>query len=656
MAPIDWRSTNRASLIASLTSIIAFAIAISIFFLWLIHSETVKTIFPATGPVTAFGFILLLIATYCFRHKTTRRAAQALIFTVVVISLLALAESLFSIDFQVNQLFVVGALADAPHLFAPNIALTFILISAALPLPYSTLPNRHKWSQLLLIVVAIIAGIAFLGHLYNVEQFYQAPAGPPMSLTTCVLALLICVVILYPQRDQGLLCIVTTPTSGGLMMRRVLPLIIVLPHVFGLFFLYGTDNIFLPLQAWTVLFIITVVTILIGVVWWNSQKIDTAERARMLLEQTLRENEARYRALFEHSSDTILITNDDAHYIDANPQAECLTGYTRAELLQLRVGDLTGLKSPRTGKDLYEQLKKDAGISGEYILKRKDGQEIAIEYTATKIAPGVYQSVLHDISEYKRVEENLRRALAKERDLNELKSRFIAIVSHEFRTPLSIIRSSTDLMLIYKHRMTEKQSQERLENVQAQVSHMVQLLEDVLTLGKAGMVGLEFNPELVDLNAFCTQLVADFSLTISTHEIVFTSADSYIPATIDQKLLRQALTNLLSNAVKYSPEENQILFDLECRDAEVVFRIRDFGIGIPVEDQARLFEHFHRASNVGGISGTGLGLSIVKQAVEAHGGRINFHSTSGTTFVVVLPSFQSPTTKALISAGRSGLH
>jgi signal transduction histidine kinase len=140
--------------------------------------------------------------------------------------------------------------------------------------------------------------------------------------------------------------------------------------------------------------------------------------------------------------------------------------------------------------------------------------------------------------------------------------------------------------------------------------------------------------------AFCRELVDELQLTLKTeHSISFMCLASCKEACLDEKLLRQFLTNLISNAIKYSPEGGNIQFDLMCRDDTATFRIRDRGIGIPLKDQAQLFEPFYRSSNVGTISGTGLGLAIVKRCVELHGGEIAVESEVGvgTTFTITLP-------------------
>jgi signal transduction histidine kinase len=216
------------------------------------------------------------------------------------------------------------------------------------------------------------------------------------------------------------------------------------------------------------------------------------------------------------------------------------------------------------------------------------------------------------------------------------------MVSHEFRTPLSTILTSADLVTKYGDRMTEERKREHLANVKDQVHQLTRLLEDVLTLGKAESVGMDFCPMLLNLKPFCDKLIEEVQHAIGVpHRIVMTMSDGSCAETLaaDEKLLRHIVSNLLSNAMKYSPEGSSIYLDVVCADGWATIRVRDEGIGIPEEDQARLFESFQRARNVGSISGTGLGLAIVKRAVEAHRGTISFESKEevGTTFTVTIP-------------------
>ncbi|MGK7874231.1 MAG: sensor histidine kinase [Xenococcaceae cyanobacterium] len=247
---------------------------------------------------------------------------------------------------------------------------------------------------------------------------------------------------------------------------------------------------------------------------------------------------------------------------------------------------------------------------------------------------------LRDITEHKRAEAEMQKALAKEKELSELKIRFIQTVSHEYRTPLSIILLSAGVIescILPKH---EEKKQRNCQRIKAAVKHMTELLEQVLVFNQAETGEQEFNPTILDLEQFCRNLIEEHQdLAGTKHKIQFTSRGKCHSAYLDTKLLGQILGNLLSNALKYSSEGNAVRFELTCEDNKAIFQIRDQGIGIPKEDQSRLFEPFHRATNVGTLPGTGLGLTIVKKAVDLHGGAIAFESEVGigTTFTVILP-------------------
>lgn len=250
------------------------------------------------------------------------------------------------------------------------------------------------------------------------------------------------------------------------------------------------------------------------------------------------------------------------------------------------------------------------------------------------------QCLEREISERQRLEEELRKALAKEKELSDLKSNIISVVSHDYRTPLTTILSSAELLQNYSDRLSQEKRQRHLQKIQSSVHHLTQLVSDVLIISKAEAGKLEFNPEFLDIVEFCYDLVEEFTLTQTTgHRINFSYHGSCKSACLDEKLLRQILSNLLSNAIKYSPQGGEVQFGLVFELNSVIFRLKDSGIGIPKKDQSQLFQSFYRSSNVGGISGTGLGLAIVKKCVDVQGGQIIVESEVGvgTTFTVTLP-------------------
>ncbi|MGG6296203.1 HAMP domain-containing sensor histidine kinase [Leptolyngbya sp. AN02str] len=263
--------------------------------------------------------------------------------------------------------------------------------------------------------------------------------------------------------------------------------------------------------------------------------------------------------------------------------------------------------------------------------------------TLSKVFLGMVENIRireQIIREGKRAEDEMRLALEEERELNELKSRFISMVSHELRTPLTVIRTSLELLDRYGHLATEEKRQHYFQRSRIAVENMNQLIEDVLMIGKAEACKLDFSPTLLELKPFCKDVVEEVRMGIGhTHRLAFTHTGNCSEAYFDPKLLRSILTNLLSNAFKYSPSGSTVKFTLACDERLVTFEIQDEGIGIPTEDQPRLFELFHRASNVNAIRGTGLGLAIVRQCVAEHGGSITFESQEGkgTTFTVRLP-------------------
>ncbi|WP_449658070.1 PAS domain S-box protein [Atlanticothrix silvestris] len=247
---------------------------------------------------------------------------------------------------------------------------------------------------------------------------------------------------------------------------------------------------------------------------------------------------------------------------------------------------------------------------------------------------------LAEITDRKQLEQELRVALEKEKELGELKSRFVSMTSHEFRTPLSTILSSSELLEHYRQKWTEEKQLTHLHRIQTAVKRMTDMLNDVLIIGKVEAGRLEFRPKSLDLVAYCRHLVAETQLNLNNQRVTkFISQDESVSCCMDDKLLEHILGNLLSNAIKYSPANSAVEFTLTCQNGQAIFEIQDWGIGIPPEDLPRLFESFYRAHNVGNILGTGLGLAIVKRCVDIHQGTIFVTSTLGvsTLFTVTLP-------------------
>ncbi len=223
-------------------------------------------------------------------------------------------------------------------------------------------------------------------------------------------------------------------------------------------------------------------------------------------------------------------------------------------------------------------------------------------------------------------------------EINEVKTRFISIASHEIRNPLHTISAFAQILHRSSDKLTEEKKQEFYEKIKNYVKKTTDILDDILLLSRGELGKRKFNVTTSNLNDFCEQFIQENQI-INDNKINFFSQDKYISACIDENLLRHVLTNLLTNAIKYSPKDSPIDLELISNEEEVIFQIKDKGIGITPEDQQHLFESFYRASNVGKIPGTGLGLAIAKQCVDLHNGKIAVKSEVGvgTTFTVTLP-------------------
>lgn len=249
------------------------------------------------------------------------------------------------------------------------------------------------------------------------------------------------------------------------------------------------------------------------------------------------------------------------------------------------------------------------------------------------------EKITQQQQQYQNEVDQWQQAFVQERDQRLLKSKLVAMFSHDFRNPLATILSSVTMVRDYADRMDEQRRLKHLNRVEASVRQLMQMLDDMLIVSQLETGNLEFSPERLNVSEFLQQIVDEFRIIhAETASIEFDCQfQDFIVA--DPRLLRQIAANLISNAVKYSPHGSTVQVLLEGDNYQVILSVQDQGIGIPEADQPRLFSAFQRASNVGGKSGTGLGLAIVKQAVDLHGGAIGLNSTvgMGTTISVGIP-------------------
>lgn len=378
---------------------------------------------------------------------------------------------------------------------------------------------------------------------------------------------------------------------------------------------------------------------------WTVMDLTEQHRLEGELQRTSRERE-----LILKSTLVGIIYSRDRHNQWVNDAMANMLGYSADEM----IGQSSRLQFPsdeswaRFGTEAYPVLAVNGTFSAEWELAHRSGSPVWVHIIGKAVHPErpLEASIwtLVDITQRKQAEEDTRRALEQQQELNELKSRFVSMTSHEFRTPLATILSSSELLHLYGDRLSKEEQIDLFGSIKNAVKRMTQMLDNVLVIGRTDAGRLEFCPAPVSITPLCRELAEEAARTyapgntgIARLEFIADCPDER--GMLDEKLLRHILGNLLSNAFKYSPQGGTVAFRVCRTDGTLRFTVQDSGIGIPPEDLARLFETFHRAKNVGNIQGTGLGMAIVKRAATLHGGSVNVESElgRGTTFTITLP-------------------
>jgi len=373
---------------------------------------------------------------------------------------------------------------------------------------------------------------------------------------------------------------------------------------------------------------------------------------RKRAQQALRESEEKFRALFAASSQGVML-HDEQQYLEVNPAAVRILGYhAQEELIGKHPRDTSppfqpnGESSAVVAARHIEECLTHGSTRFEWVGRTAQGRDIPLEVTLTRIqwsGRQILQAYITDISERKQAEIELHRTLAREMELGQLRTNFVSMVSHEFRTPLGIIQSSAEILRDYFNRLEPAERGEQLHSIVKNTRRMAEMMEEILVLGRLDSGKMPFQPERVDLAAFCQRVVAEIGADTEQRCPIELSLPGQLPeARADESLLSHVFTNLLLNSVKYSHPGCAIRFALQREGNRAVCVIRDEGIGIPAADQQWLFNPFQRGANVGDRPGTGLGLVLVKRCVELHGGTLAVASAvgQGTTVTVRLPLFE----------------
>lgn len=379
--------------------------------------------------------------------------------------------------------------------------------------------------------------------------------------------------------------------------------------------------------------------------------VDITERKT--IEKALKESEARWNFALEGSASGVWDWNIQTGTVYVSMQWKKLLGYNEndAEVAHPVFETWKSRVHPDDIKKslvyLNKHLKGNTSVYiHEYRMMRKDGSYIwvldrgkIIEKDENKNPLRVIGTIT-DISDRKKFEKTLKQSIEREKELNDLKSRFVSMASHEFRTPLASILMYSDILISYWEKMDTIQIFDNLKVIKDQVSHLTAVVADVMQISKIQEGRVNFNPQKTDIISLCKNTLLTFNSDIKlVNKINFKSDIKEAIVKIDIRLIQQVLNNLISNAIKYNDNNPVISFKITANETALHISIKDNGIGIPEEDMKHLFEAFFRAKNVKNIQGNGLGLNIVKEAMKLHGGSVIVESKvkKGSVFTLIFP-------------------
>lgn len=385
-------------------------------------------------------------------------------------------------------------------------------------------------------------------------------------------------------------------------------------------------------------------------------------------------------ALFEHATEGIIIADRQGRIVKANPSSEKLFGYDKGELLNKIVEDLIPSRyteKHREHRHQYNEKPHHRAMGKNMVLfgKRKDGSEFPVEISLSHYenhAGTFVIAFIIDITERKEHEENIKKlnhelerkveertkvlqealleierskeqlseALQAEKDLNDMKSRFVTMASHEFRTPLSAILSSVSLIGKYTGKDDDEKRQKHVQRIKSSVTNMTLILNDFLSAERLQEGKIYAKLEPVNLRGAANEVINDVQGVLKPGQKIEYTHEGIESAILDRQMVRNILMNLTSNAIKFSGENKKIKINTRITDKEIAMQVADQGIGIAKDEQEHLFDRFFRAKNATNIQGTGLGLNIVAKYLEMLNGKIEFDSVlnEGSTFTVTIPN------------------
>ena len=374
------------------------------------------------------------------------------------------------------------------------------------------------------------------------------------------------------------------------------------------------------------------------------QEHKATEHALLMSQEIVKQTENLLQQIVYYFPDgAISVADRHLNYLFSGGELHRLFNTNPQDVIGKRIFPLLSDEKWEEVKSILNRVFQGESILDYEMPERLKNQDLVFDAVPLKEPDGSINRIaifVRTITNLKRVEGELRESLKKEQELGLLKSRFVSMASHEFRTPLSTILSSASLMIQYVKEEQQDKREKHFKKIKSSVDILTTILNDFLSLSRLEEGRVDVHSETFEIHAFCAETIDDVKNNLKPEQTLnLHHTNKKLEVHLDKKLLKLILFNLISNASKYSDENTEIRCEIILKQDRLIISITDKGIGIPKEEQYHLFDRFFRASNATAIKGTGLGLHIVKRYAELMGGDISFesHLGKGSTFSVSFP-------------------
>lgn len=647
------RLVTRLKRFSYLSILVVIAIGVLALVGWLVDLDFAKRPIPglvAMNPATAICFILLAVSLRIITAKDiaskTRIIGYSISALVILIALLVLLDGILNLDWGVDTiLFEEGIKADRvaniSSRMAPNTALSFILSGSILLL----IRMEGKWVivfQSLALVIGLVGLLSILGYVYRVQEFYGALAYLPMAVHTAICFYLFAAAILFESAGIGIMKELTSPYSGGLIGRLLIPVAMLIPICLGYLQLFAKWNFGFSDEFGGAVLILSIIVVFVAIIWFVVFTLNEKDRLREAAEEQVKLAYTLLKSSIESYNDVMIFSVDRKyHYLNFNKAFKTATAHAYGTEV---ITGMSMLDSITLGKDRKKaKANCDKALAGESHSTVEIYGTLNLSYYETRYDPITDQNgeiigvtvLSANVTERMQAEEQMK-AMNKELEA------FSYSVAHDLRAPLRIINGYAGILVEDYASQLNEECIRLLQVISGNARKMGQLIDGLLNFSR--MSRLRVNKSVVNMQQL-VRAVVDEQVKTAEKVGIEVKLGKLEKASCDSGLMRHILSNLVSNAIKYSRKREKPKIEINSYkgENEVVYYVRDNGAGFDMKYQDKLFGVFQRLHGEKEFEGTGVGLAIVHRIITRHGGRVwaEAEIDKGATFYFSLPSRSS---------------